>query len=102
MTSLSALFTPRRVALVSTLAVTLTLGACADPRDQRMLDGALIGGAGGAVIGGVATGTAGGAAVGGVAGAAAGAVVADATRPRHAGKTCWWSDTLDRRVCRYR
>ena len=94
---------PKRVALLSTLAVALTLGACANPRDQRMLDGALIGGTGGAVIGGVASGTAGGAVVGGVAGAAAGAVIADATRPRHYhGKTCFWSDTRQRRVWRYR
>lgn len=101
MTSLS-LFSPKRVALFATLAGAMALSACANPRDQRMLDGALIGGAGGAVVGGVATGTAGGAAVGGVAGAAVGAAVADATRPRHAGKTCYWSDTLERRVCRYR
>ena len=78
MTSLSALLTPRRVALVSTLAVTLTLGACADPRDQRMLDGALIGGAGGAVIGGAAGAAAGsfgrGIGIGAAAGAASGLV----------------------------
>ena len=92
----------RRLALASTLGAALTLGACANPRDQRMLDGALIGGAGGAIVGGVASGTAGGAVVGGVAGAAAGAVIADATRPRHHGKSCWWDATLDRRVCRYR
>jgi uncharacterized membrane protein len=93
---------PKRLALLSTLGLALTLGACANPRDQRMLDGALIGGTGGAIVGGVATGTAGGAVVGGVAGAAAGAVIADATRPRHHGKTCWWDGTLERRVCRYR
>jgi hypothetical protein len=91
-----------RVALVSTLGAVLALGACANPRDQRMLDGALIGGTGGAIIGGVASGTAGGAVVGGVAGAAVGAVVADATRPRHRAKSCWWDDRLDRRICRYR
>jgi hypothetical protein len=97
-----SVLTPRRVALFSTLAVALSLSACANPRDQRMLDGALIGGAGGAAIGAVASGTAGGAVVGGVAGAAAGAVIADATRPRHAGRSCHWSETLERRVCRYR
>ena len=100
--NLSSTLAPKRVALFSTLAVALTLGACANPRDQRMLDGALIGGAGGAIVGGVASGTAGGAVVGGVAGAAAGAVIADVTRPRGAGKTCWWSDSMNRRVCRYR
>ena len=57
----------------------LTLGACANPHDQRMADGALLGGAGGAIIGGVTTGTTGGAVVGGLAGAAVGAVVADVT-----------------------
>ncbi|MCC8237305.1 glycine zipper domain-containing protein [Pinisolibacter aquiterrae] len=101
--SLPSVITPRRLAVASTFALALTLGACASPRDQRMLDGALIGGAGGAAVGAIATGTGGGAVVGGVAGAAAGAVIADATRPRHArGKTCWWSDTLHRRVCRWR
>lgn len=100
--SVLAQITPRRVALLSTFAVALTLGACANPRDQRMLDGALIGGAGGAAVGAIATGTGGGAVVGGVAGAAAGAVIADATRPRYHGKTCYWSDNLNRRVCRYR
>ena len=92
----------KRIALLSTLCFALALGACSNPRDQRMVDGALIGGAGGAVIGGVASGTAGGAVVGGVAGAAAGAVIADATRPHHARKSCFWSDTLQRTVCRYR
>lgn len=57
----------------------LTLGACANPHDQRLADGALLGGAGGAIIGGVSTGTTGGAVVGGLAGAAVGAVVADVT-----------------------
>lgn len=88
--------------LIAIAAVALTLGACSNPRDQRMVDGALIGGTGGAIIGGVTSGTAGGAVVGGVAGAAAGAVIADATRPRNAGRTCWWDDGLQRRVCRYR
>lgn len=99
MTSL-ALAPPRRAALLATLGAALLLSACANPRDQRMLDGALIGGAGGATVGAIASGTAGGAVVGGVAGAAAGAVIADATRPHHAAKRCWWSDRLDRRVCR--
>ena len=83
-------------------AVALTLGACSNPRDQRMVDGALIGGTGGAIVGGVTSGTAGGAVVGGVAGAAAGALVADATRPRHHRRACYWDEMLERRVCRYR
>lgn len=101
--SVLARIPPRRIVLFSTFAVALTLGACANPRDQRMLDGALIGGAGGAAVGAIATGTGGGAVVGGVAGATAGAVIADATRPRtYHGKSCYWSDSLNRRVCRYR
>lgn len=88
--------------VIAVAAIALTLGACSNPRDQRMLDGALIGGTGGAIIGGVASNNVGGAVVGGVAGAAVGAVVADATRPRHAGRYCYFNDTLNRRVCRYR
>ncbi|TBW40289.1 bacteriocin [Siculibacillus lacustris] len=83
-------------------AVALILGGCANARDTRMAEGAGIGGVGGAIIGGVASNSVGGALVGGVAGAAVGAVVADATRPRHAQRYCYHSDTLDRRVCRYR
>lgn len=64
--------------LIISLAA-LSLGACANPHDQRLADGALLGGAGGAIIGGVTTGTTGGAVVGGLAGAAVGAVVADVT-----------------------
>lgn len=92
----------KTLSLLATAAVTLTLAACANPRDQRMVDGALIGGTGGAIIGGVASGTTGGAVVGGVAGAAAGAVIADATRPRHRGTSCHWNAQLQRKVCRYR
>lgn len=67
-----------------------------------MAEGAGLGGLGGAIIGGAASNSVGGAVVGGVAGAAVGAVVADATRPRHAGRYCYYSNTLERRVCRYR
>lgn len=83
-------------------ALILTLGACANARDTRMAEGAGIGGVGGALIGGAASNSVGGAVVGGVAGAAVGAVVADATRPRHAARSCHYSNTLNRRVCRYR
>lgn len=64
-------------------ALVLTLSACAggNPRDNRMGEGALIGGAGGAIVGGVATGSPAGAVVGGVVGAVVGAAAADATRP---------------------
>jgi hypothetical protein len=82
--------------------VALALGGCADARDTRMAEGAGIGGVGGAVIGGIASNSVGGAVVGGVAGAAVGAVVADATRPRHASRSCHYNADLGRRICRYR
>lgn len=79
----------------------LSLAACASARDERMGQGALIGGAGGALVGGVASGTPGGAIVGGVAGAAVGAVAADMTRPRRHNR-CYYSEYYQRRVCRSR
>lgn len=88
--------------LILPFALILTLGACANARDTRMAEGAGIGAVGGAIIGGVASESVGGAVIGGVAGAAAGAVVADATRPRHRGHHCYYSDRYERRVCRYR
>ena len=88
--------------IILTLAVLgLGLAACASARDERMGQGALIGGAGGALIGGVASGTAQGAVIGGVAGAAVGAVAADLTRPRHRTR-CYYSEYYQRRVCRTR
>ncbi len=76
----------------------LALGGCANARDTRMAEGAGLGGVGGAIIGGAASNSVGG----GVAGAAVGAVVADATRPRRGSRYCYYSNTLERRVCRYR
>jgi len=90
-----------RIFLISGLC--LSLAACATARDQRMAQGAMIGGAGGAIIGGVTTGTTGGAVVGGVAGAAIGAAGADMTRPRyHKQKRCSYNDEQQREVCTYR
>ncbi len=83
-------------------ALCLSLGACETARDQRMAQGAMIGGTGGAIIGGVTTGSAQGAVVGGVAGAAIGAVGADLTRPRQGKKRCYYSDTQQREICNYR
>ncbi len=83
-------------------ALAVCLAGCANARNTRMSEGALIGGTGGALIGGVATHSAGGAVVGGAIGAAAGAVVADVTRPRHRGTTCHYSGLLGKRVCQYR
>ncbi len=87
--------------LVALAIVAVTLGACADPRNTRMAEGALIGGTSGAIIGGIATKNPGGALVGGVIGATAGAVIADATRPHHARKHCHYSEVLEKRVCHY-
>lgn len=83
------------------LSIALLLAACAGPRDERMGQGVLIGGAGGALIGGAATGTAEGAIIGGVAGAAVGAVAADLTRPRTRTR-CTYSEYYHRRICRRR
>ncbi len=88
--------------MIVTSILCLSLCACATARDERMAQGAMIGGAGGAIIGGVTTGSAGGAVVGGVAGAAIGAVGADMTRPRNGKKHCYYSDTKQREVCSYR
>lgn len=89
-----------RILIVSGIA--LSLAACATARDERMAQGAMIGGAGGALIGGASSGSMEGAVVGGVAGAAIGAVGADMTRPRNKTKRCYFSDTLQKEVCRYR
>ncbi len=62
-------------------AMALTLAGCQTAREERMLGGALIGGAAGATIGGIAGRSAGSAVAGGLIGAAAGAIIADATRP---------------------
>ena len=88
----------RSILVVSALA--LSLGACATPRENRVLTVAAIGGAAGAVVGGVATGTGGGAVVGGLIGAAGGAVIADATRPRYHRHHCYYSHRYGRTVCR--
>jgi osmotically inducible lipoprotein OsmB len=89
----------KTILMLTLIAITLT--ACANPRDERMGQGALIGGAGGALIGGAATGTAEGAIIGGVAGAAVGAVAADITRPRYRTR-CTYSEYYHRRICRKR
>ncbi len=87
----------KSILIVSVLA--LGLGACATSRENRDINGAAIGGLGGAVIGGVASGSVGGAVVGGVIGAAGGALIADATRPRHH-RRCYFSERRGRTVCR--
>ncbi len=93
--------TPLKTFAILTV-VAFGLAACANARDTRMAEGAGIGGVGGAIIGGAASNSVGGALIGGVAGAAAGAVIADATRPHHAGRYCYYSRAVGHRVCRYR
>jgi Glycine zipper len=70
----------RNLLVIAALAVALA--GCQTARQDRVLSGALIGGAAGATVGGVATRSVGGAVVGGVVGAAAGGIIADETRPR--------------------
>ena len=69
----------RKILTIGALALMLT--GCETARQDRVLGGALIGGAAGGVIGGVASNSVGGALAGGVIGAAAGGIIADATRP---------------------
>jgi hypothetical protein len=87
--------------MIVLMTVALSLGACANARDTRIAEGAGIGGAAGAVVGGVASGSVGGAVVGGVVGAVAGGAIADATRPHHARRSCYYSEALGHRVCHY-
>jgi uncharacterized protein YcfJ len=63
------------------VAMALALAGCETARQDRVLGGALLGGAAGGLIGGLAGRSAGAALAGGVIGAAAGAIIADATRP---------------------
>jgi hypothetical protein len=67
--------------LLVVIALALLLAGCQTAREDRILGGALLGGATGGLIGGLAGGSAGAALAGGVVGAAAGAIIADATRP---------------------
>ena len=87
----------KKILIISIL--TLSLGACASRREERILGGAAIGGAAGALIGGAASGSAGGAIVGGVVGAAGGALIADATRRHRRGGRCHYSPRRGRTVC---
>lgn len=65
---------------ITTLALTLTLGACSQPlsnREQGALIGGGVGAAGGALIGSAAGAPGTGALIGGAAGAVGGALVGD-------------------------
>ena len=64
------------------LLMAVPLAGCGTTRDDRAVNGALLGGATGAVVGGLATGRAGGALAGGAIGAAAGAIIGAETAPQ--------------------
>ncbi len=71
--------------LLLTMALTsaMALGGCGQTREDRAVNGALLGGAAGAIIGGAASGRAGGALAGGIIGAAAGGIIgANSAPPR--------------------
>ena len=87
----------KKLFVISILAMGLS--ACSAARENRDINGAVIGGVGGTIIGGVASGTVGGAIVGGVVGAAGGALIADATRHRHY-RHCYYSNRRGRTICR--
>ena len=63
------------------LTMALALGGCGQTREDRAVNGALLGGAAGALIGGAATGLAGGALAGGIIGAAAGGIMGANSEP---------------------
>ena len=69
--------------LLLTLALTsaMALGGCGQTREDRAVNGALLGGATGAIIGGAASGRAGGALAGGIIGAAAGGILGANSAP---------------------
>lgn len=64
--------------------LALTLAACGNSMQERMLAGAAVGGGAGAIIGGVSTGTLPGALIGGAIGAAGGAAIG-AIAPQRSG-----------------
>jgi outer membrane lipoprotein SlyB len=59
----------------------MALGGCGQTREDRAVNGALLGGATGALIGGAASGRAGGALAGGIIGAAAGGIIGANSEP---------------------
>ncbi len=68
--------------------IAATLGGCSAYGNNRVANGALIGGVGGALVGGAVTGRTSGAVVGGLVGATAGAVIADQTHPQYGTRNC--------------
>jgi osmotically inducible lipoprotein OsmB len=80
------------------LIMAVPLAGCGTTRDDRAVNGALLGGAAGAVVGGLASGRAGGALAGGAIGAAAGAIIGAETTPT---RRCvrWGYDYDGNRIC---
>ena len=71
------------ILIAAALSSALALGGCGQTRDERTVNGAVVGGAAGALIGGAATGRVGGAVAGGLIGAAAGGIIgANSAPPR--------------------
>ena len=71
----------KTLACALALSFALALGGCGQTREDRAVNGALLGGATGAIIGGAASGKAGGALAGGIIGAAAGGLLGASTEP---------------------
>ena len=73
----------KAILVAAALVSALALEGCGATREDRTVNGALLGGAAGAIIGGAATGRAGGAVAGGLIGAAAGGIMgANSPGPR--------------------
>ena len=66
------------------IGLSLVLGACASPRDTRIVEGGAIGGV-----------------IAGPVGMVVGGVVADGTRPMHGTKSCHYSKVMQHNVCHY-
>lgn len=89
----------RKIVVISlSLLLSVPLAGCGTTREDRAVNGALLGGATGAIVGGLATGRAGGALAGGAIGAAAGAIIGAETTPT---RRCvrWGYDYDGRRIC---
>jgi hypothetical protein len=69
-------------AISLSLLMIVPLAGCGTTREDRAVNGALLGAGAGAVVGGLATGRAGGALAGGALGAAAGAIIGAETAPK--------------------
>ena len=71
----------KTLACALALSSALALGGCGQTREDRAVNGALLGGATGAIIGGAASGKVGGALAGGIIGAAAGSIIGANSEP---------------------